>query len=531
MKKRGFILCFFLLSASAWAQDVYHNPILYADYSDPDVIRVGSDYYLAASSFNCTPGLPILHSKDLVNWTLIGHALPRLPQTDVYARPQHGDGVWAPSIRYHDGWFYIYYPDPDYGIYMVRSKTPASGWSAPVLVLSGKGRIDPCPLWDEDGKVYLVYAWAGSRAGVNSLLTICRLNAAGDKALDEGKMVYDGHDRNPTIEGPKLYKRNGYYYIFAPAGGVTGGWQLALRSRDIYGPYEERVVLAQGHTPVNGPHQGAWVETPAGQDWFFHFQDRGPYGRILHLEPMRWVRDWPVIGSDGEPVATWRKPDVGRTYPAATQATSDEFDTDTLGLQWQWHANPMLQWSALIRGSHFLRLFAMKAPGANLWDVPNLLLQKFPGPDFTVTTKVRLTGDKVGLLIMGGDYSYLMLEKQAQGFQVAQMVCMGAEAGNKEAQAGEGVAADSVAYLRVQVRLTSAVGGPAAAEAGPVSAEGGAVNAECRFSYSPDGKSFTPVGQPFFARPDKWIGAKVGLFCVGTNRGYADIDWFRFDKL
>ncbi|HEY4108615.1 glycoside hydrolase 43 family protein, partial [Puia sp.] len=218
-----------------WVADrgdgTYKNPILYADYSDPDAVRVGDDYYMTASSFNCIPGLPILHSRDLVNWRIIGHALSRQEPGEVYDKPEHGDGVWAPSIRYFRGEFYIYYPDPDYGIYVVTARNPAGPWSKPVLVVGGKGLIDPCPLFEEDGKgghrVWLVNAWAASRAEVNSLLTIRPLRPDGLSVAGEGRMVYDGHDRQPTIEGPKLYKRNGYYYIFAPAGGVTTGWQLA----------------------------------------------------------------------------------------------------------------------------------------------------------------------------------------------------------------------------------------------------------------------------------------------------------------
>ena len=159
-------------------------------------------------------------------------------------------------------------------------------------------------------------------------------------------MVFDGHDAHPTVEGPKFYKRNGFYYIFAPAGGVPTGWQLVLRSKNIYGPYEEKIVLAQGNTTVNGPHQGAWVDTQTGEDWFLHFQDKGAYGRIVHLQPMIWKNDFPVIGVDkdgdgtGEPVLTYKKPNVGKTYPIETPPDSDEFDDAKLGLQWQWHANP-----------------------------------------------------------------------------------------------------------------------------------------------------------------------------------------------
>ncbi|WP_315817294.1 glycoside hydrolase 43 family protein [Paraflavitalea speifideaquila] len=302
----GFSQTTFPLS-KVWVADngngTYKNPVINADYSDPDAIRVGDDYYLIASSFDAVPGLPILHSKDLVNWRIIGHALKRQPPFDHFSKTQHGNGVWAPAIRYHKGEFYIYYPDPDFGIYVTRAKSIQGPWTDPVLVEAGKGLIDPCPLWDEGGKVYLAHAYAGSRAGIKSLLVIKEMEATGTKVINEGVLVYDGHELDATIEGPKLYKHNGYYYIFAPAGGVSTGWQLVLRSKNIYGPYERKIVMEQGATPINGPHQGAWVQTPAGEDWFLHFQDKEAYGRVVHLQPMKWINNWPVIGVDKEGMA------------------------------------------------------------------------------------------------------------------------------------------------------------------------------------------------------------------------------------
>ncbi len=281
--------------SKVWVADkgngTYKNPVLNADYSDPDAVRVGDDFYMVSSSFEDVPGLPILHSKDLVNWTLLTHALKRQPPFEHFSKTQHGNGVWAPAIRYHNNEFYIYYPDPDFGIYVVKAKNAAGPWSNPVLVEGGKGLIDPCPLWDDNGQTYLVHAYAGSRAGIKSIIVVKKMNAEGTKVLDEGKLVYDGHETDATIEGPKIYKRNNFYYIFAPAGGVPTGWQLVLRSKNIYGPYERKVAMDQGKSPVNGPHQGAWVNTQTGEDWFLHFQDKEAYGRVVHLQPMKWVND------------------------------------------------------------------------------------------------------------------------------------------------------------------------------------------------------------------------------------------------
>lgn len=520
-----------LAQSATWMADLgngsYKNPVLHADYSDPDAIRVGDDYYMTASSFNCMPGLPILHSKDLVNWRLINHALPKLEPENVYNMPQHGNGVWAPSIAYYNNTFYIYYPDPDYGIFMISAKDPAGVWSKPVLVLPGKGIIDPATLKDDNGQLYLAVSWAGSRAGINSLLTIYKLNADGTETTDEGKHVYDGHGIDHTVEGPKLYKRKGYYYIFAPAGGVATGWQLVLRARDIYGPYERKVVMDQGSTPVNGPHQGAWVQTPAGESWFLHFQDKGAYGRVVHLQPVQWKNDWPVTGVDkdgdgkGEPVLTHRKPAIAKNYPVVAPAESDEFNTDTPGLQWQWQANPKIQWSALLRGTGYLRLFAYPSDsGSNLSAVPNLLLQKFPAPAFTATAKLTWTVEwevwqqkKAGLLIMGTDYAYLSISKNEKGYLVSQVICKDALNGKAEETIEQRPVKDATVYLRVQLRTP---------------------DAQCIFSYSEDGKHYKPIGKPFIAQPGKWTGGKVGLFSTarpGVRIGaYADVDWFRMER-
>jgi beta-xylosidase len=489
-------------------QGAYTNPIIDADYSDPDVIRVGDDFYLTASSFNCVPGLPILHSKDLVNWKIIGHALQRQPPPDVFAKPQHGNGVWAPSIRFHNNEFYIFYGDPDFGIYMVKARNAAGPWSEPLLVRPAKGWIDPAPFWDDDGNVYLVHAWANSRSGIKSILTINRMSPDGTKLLDDGRIVFDGRINHPTIEGPKLYKRNGYYYIFAPAGGVSTGWQTVLRSKNIYGPYEDRIVMDRGRTEINGPHQGGWVETVSGESWFIHFQDRSAYGRVVHLQPMKWVDDWPVIGEDpdgdgkGQPVLTYRKPNVGREYPVQAPQTSDEFVSNKLGLQWQWHANPVDNWMRLNQGR--LRLNAVPQDTQNLWAAPNLLLQKFPSRTFSVMTLVDgshlSAGERSGLLIMGRDYSYIAIDGQ-------RLVRVNYVNAIETENAVVELKRKSV-FLRVSVN-----------------------DGICEFSYSTDGKNFNPLGEKFTAKPGMWIGAKVGLFSIGSKNGYADYDWFRIAPL
>lgn len=526
--------------SEVWVPDLgngyYKNPIINADYSDPDVIAVGDDYWMTASSFCNMPGLPILHSNDLVNWEIVNHAVKRLEPAEYFNSARHGDGVWAPAIRYHEGTYYIYWGDPDFGIFMVKTQDPLGEWDAPVLVAETKGIIDTCPFWDEDGKAYLVNGWAKSRGDLNSLLTLTPMSPDGTRLIGETVAVYDGiPDGNHTIEGPKMYKRNGYYYILAPAGGVGAGWQVALRSKNPYGPYEAKIVQAQGSTDINGPHQGAWVTTPEGEDWFIHFQDKGTIGRVTHLNPVHWVEDWPVIGVDndgdgcGEPVKKYRKPKTSRKVAISTPADSDDFNSPTLGRQWQWFANYQLPFGFPTPDGYF-RLYGhtLSPDFVNMREVPNILTQKFPNDTFTATAKVTVSatedGQQSGLIVMGRDYARLAVEKAGNDFIIKLIECKSSDKNKPETSEtiatlpasrinGEGGRAtqDIDLWLRVKVGK----------------------DYKCTFSYSTDGKKYTECGKPFTARQGHWIGATVGFFSVqpaGKNRGWIDIDDFRISK-
>jgi beta-xylosidase len=345
----------------------------------------------------------------------------------------------------------------------------------------------------------------------------------GTELFDSGAIVYDGHAEDTTIEGPKLYKRHGYYYIFAPAGGVPTGWQVVLRSRHIFGPYERRKVLQQGSTAVNGPHQGAWINTGTGQDWFLHFQDRGWLGRVVHLEPMKWVDDWPEIGdmstgAVGQPVLTYRKPRTLHKAALENPADSDEFNGSTLGPQWQWQANPEPTWGFPSEALGALRLMAipMSPHAHNLWESPAVLMQKVPAPRFVATTKLRATflhrEDRAGLVLMGRDYGALVLAKTEHGDVIRQVLCVSADVGAAERIEAEVPVSQNDIYLRVEVN------------------EG-----QTSFSYSFDGNEFRPIGQSFMAQSGVWVGAKIGIFSAGSidqgEFGYADFDWFRMTEL
>jgi beta-xylosidase/pectate lyase len=532
-----------------WVPDrgdgTFTNPVIYADYSDPDVVQVGDEYFLVASSMNTVPGLPILRSRDLVNWRLVGHALPRLVPEDVFSAVQPGKGVWAPSIRHHDGKFWIYWGDPDFGIYVVTASNAAGPWSPPVLVQAGKGLIDPCPLWDDDGKVYLVHAWARSRAGFANVLTLVRLTPDGLKAADEGTVIING-DKIPgyrTLEGPKFYKRAGYYWIFAPAGGVKPGWQSVFRSRTVDGPYDDRIVLEQGKTDINGPHQGGWVTTAGGEDWFVHFQDLGAYGRVVHLQPMAWREDgWPVMGIDpdgdgrGEPVRTRAKPKVRAAAKVEVPATSDEFDLPRLGLQWQWQANPRDGWLSLSAAPGALRLFSQATSAAdNLWLAPNLLMQKLPAEQFVATAALRFSpkadGESAGLLVFGPDYAWVGLRRVDGQLRLVVRSLKGAKDARGDSPEEESVN-EPAAGPTLLLRVTMTPGGKYRFSVGTeaaVQASGAGVGQASSLPVA-----FRPVGGEYVAKAGDWVVAKVGLFAVGrpgsTTLGHADWDFVRVGK-
>ena len=299
-------------------------------------------------------------------------------------------------------------------------------------------------------------------------------------------VLIDGHEEHPTSEGTKLYKRNGYYYLMHPAGGVPTGWQVVQRSKNIYGPYELKITLAQGKTAINGPHQGAWVETPEGESWFFHFQDVGVAGRIVHLQPVKWVNDWPEMGYKGEPVSKYGTPDKNvKSY--ANFAHRDEFDKLELGLDWQWAGGQVRpQWFFCDAANSRLRLYS-----APRWEdiMPNMLLQKIPAVAFTATARVRFAPNK---------------DKKMVGAEQAGLVVFGRKTFTLQVPV-----TDEWCYLRLVMDDKQ----------------------KGQFYTSSDGKNWTKSGELFQAVEGHWIGAQVGLFCTRDDRkfndaGWMDVDWF-----
>ena len=544
--KRIIAIAALLWCLGAAAGDRYTNPILHQDWSDPDVCRVGDDYYMTASSFNFMPGLPVLHSRDLVNWDLVGAALPGYGRRRFLV--QHGKQVWAPSIRWHDGWFYILFGDPDRGIFRVRAKDPAGPWEEPVCVIESTGYIDPCPLWDSDGRTYISFAAAGSRAGIKSIVFVAETDPECTRIIGKPRIVFDGHDTQPTIEGTKFYKREGTYYLFCPAGGVSTGWQTVLRSGSPWGPWEEHIAMAWAPGTVNGPHQGAWIDTPSGGDWFIHFQDKGAYGRIVHLQPMRWMQDgWPVIGEDpdgdgtGQPVSSWEAP-LPLTRPQDSGIPGSAAGPWGLGLEWQYPSVPSPNWHHVLAGGG-IRLYSVQQRFNGLWNCHNLLQRKFPAERFTVTARLtfrpnpKLQGEKAGFAVTGSDYAALRLTDTLGVALLELVLCEGASKGaHEEATVIAGLPWDKVTPVypfasgnvpearypegrqaSVWVRL----------EVRPKEVEGNVPDALCQLLWSTDGKRFDKAGERFRAVPDMWSGACFGFFCnrYGTinDSGWLDV--------
>ncbi len=472
----------------------YVNPVVNADFSDPDVIRVGEKYYMVASDFHFI-GMQVLESDDMVNWRYASQVYSRFDEPGWDTNQHYAGGSWAPAIRYHDGKFFIFFCTPDEGLYMSTSADAHGPWSPLHLVKRVEKWEDPCPFWDDDGRAYL----GRSRHGAGPII-VHRMTPDGKQLLDEGVTVYTG----PVAEGTKFLKRNGFYYLIIPEGGVGQGWQTVLRAKNIYGPYERRVVLEQGSTQVNGPHQGALVDTPDGQWWFYHFQETPVLGRVVHLQPAGWLDDWPYMGVDidgngvGEPVIQWQRPlpktAAKQQSHANSVSTPREDFNSPLALQWQWNHNPAdAQWSLSERDG-WLTVHAL--PADSLKACRNMLTQKVVGYRSESTTLVEARGNCFAGLFCSGK-QFLGIGLCPQGLFIERN--------------GERTLVKSGNMPKVYLRVTN----------------------DCRrnehqFSYSTDGRHFVPVGNAFTMRAGYWKGIRVGVFCYGQE-GLAQFGFFLHD--
>ena len=487
MKRNFFslslLLAWMAFAPGAMAQVV--NPVLPTDFSDPDVIRVGEKYYMTCSEFHYM-GMPILESDNLVDWRVIAQVYDSIPLPGYGSMQRYAQGTWAPTLRYHDGKFWIFVCTPYDGLFMTTAEHPEGPWEPLYCVKKVEKWEDPCPFWDEDGQAYLGHSLHGAGP-----IIVHRMSPDGRQLLDDGVVVY----RGPVAEGTKFHKRDGWYWLSIPEGGVGTGWQMALRSRSIYGPYEGRRVLEQGSTDVNGPHQGALVDTPDGNWWFFHFQDTQPLGRIVHIQPVVWEKDsFPRIGIDydgngiGEPV---RVVEGLSRHDRRGGYVGDEVTSFT-DLQWQWNHNPRLA-NVQVRSTS-LRLRSL--PARHVREALNQYTLKTYGFESRATVTLCYAamkpGQRAGLECLGRTFRAVGVEMREENGKRCPYVYTET---NDEVVTYALLPFTGTEADKVQLTLTIN------------SAEN-----RHQFWFSTDGYSRRSCGPEFSQRTGDWKGSRVGLF-------------------
>ena len=510
------------LSGNAFAQKMhsdngdgtYTNPVIAADFPDPDVILVDSTYYMVNTTMFVFPGVTLLKSHDLVNWEYCCNAVPRFdfsPCYDLDGCNRYGHGQWATSLKYHDGKFRLLFITLDEGGFLCTAAKPEGPWQIRKLP---KGFYDPGLFFDEDGRIYVAHGYG--KIHVTELDT--NFAPKGNDSL-----VYTGDIRG-GLEGTHVYKINGYYYLYSTYGGLDG-FQAALRSKSIYGPYEQKVVIRDTTHGVHyGIHQGALIKTQTGEWWTMLFVDSGPFGRFPSLQPVTWVDGWPMVGVNGKAVVIYKKPNVGREYQATTLPTSDEFDASALGLQWGWNHNPDSTAWSLTEHPGYLRLRAARVVDS-LPKARNTLTQRmfaFYSDTLASVGSTRMDiaqmkeGDIAGLAVFQDPYAFVGI-KRTNGRNYVVMV-----------NNGKTIDSSGVEGATVYFRASAIHGSGAAPLYGGITAPGSGI---ASFSYSLDNRSFTKIGNELHMRFNLRVftGNKFCLFNYATagTGGYVDFDWFR----
>ena len=520
MKKLHLICALLALlpqALQAWSPDngngTFTNPLMWGDWPDPDVIRVGDDFYMVSTSMHYVPGSPIARSKDLVNWKMVGYAVDRYdedPRYDMKGGQLYLNGSWANSIRHHNGKFYVAFCTP-YGLGIEKghfsvceAEKPEGPWKRTIFP---EYLYDPGLFFDDDGRVYVVH-------GQHDLY-LTELNADVKSVKGQPVKIWDkGFKDSKTLgggfgmEGAHMYKIKGKYYITCPAGG-TGGWQICLRADNINGPYEHKLIMDDDSSyPGNGLHQGGMIQLQNGDWWFIIMQDRGPVGRVPYLDPVTWVDGWPMLGANGKDLITYPKPNVGKTYPVKTPATTDEFDAKKLGLQWQWNHNPdNAKWSLTERPG-FLRLKAL--PAKDLKEARNTLTQRVQGPNSEGTVEMDVTGMKdgnvAGFGIFQSPYAYVAVRQEGDTRSI--IMC---NDGKVVETPVENFTGDKL-WIRARAMDKDFT---------------------ARFYYSTDGKNFHPIGDTLkMGLGLSWTANRFALLNFTTKEegadGQADFNWFRY---
>lgn len=518
------IICFLLfllfyipgMAQQVWSPDngngTFTNPLMWGDWPDPDIIRVGDDFYLISTSMHYVPGSPIAKSKDLVNWEIVGYPVERYdedPRFDMKGGTLYLNGSWANTIKHHNGKFYVGFCTPknwgwDKGNFSICiADKPEGPWERTIFP---EFLYDPGLFFDDDGKVYVAHG--------QGTLYLTELNADAKSVKGKDVKIWDKGFKNANefgggfgMEGAHMYKVNGKYYITCPAGG-TEGWQICLRSDNIYGPYEHKLIINDSSSyPPNGLHQGGMVQLKNGDWWFIIMQDRGAIGRVPVLLPVEWKDGWPMLGSGNKDVITYKKPNVGKVYPIKSPATTDEFTKQKLGLQWQWNHNPDNEkWSLTERKGH-MRLKASYADSLKV--ARNTLTQRVQGPNSEGSVEIDLTGLKDGNVAGFGVFQFPYAFVAVEQTNGQRRIIMNNN--DKIIEQIDNFKGDKI-WVRARVTDRDFI---------------------AKFYYSTDGENFFVIGNDLKMQLELyWTANRFALFNYSKTRtgvdGYADFNWFRF---
>ena len=495
------------LSMSDLGNGRYKNPVIYADFPDPDVIRVDDTYYMVSTTMHHFPGATIVKSKDLVNWEYCAQPLAELSTADRYSllnnQNAYAAGMWACSMKYHNGKFHILINGNDAGGWLLTATDPEGKWEQRKLARS---YYDPGMLFD-NGKVYVA-------CGIGNI-QICELDEDFNY-IREQNVIKD----KDGLEGCHFYKIGDYYYIYATYGGWPSG-QAVFRSKNVFGPYEEKMLVEKTiDGKPNTVHQGALFDTPSGQWWTIMQEDLGAFGRMPNLQPVQWKDEWPIVGNNGKPFASYSKPDTGVEALAKALPTNDNFRSYPLGQQWQWNHNADDGAWSLFERPGWLRL-KTSGTASKLPQARNMLTQRifaFHGKESTASKgTVRLDvsqlqeGDRAGICILQDPYAMLAVEVKDGKRRLVWQQDIVRDAGSfTPAERTQAVQIDSVVYLRATITKSTD---------------------KTQFYYSLDNKTYTKIGSEtkMSFNLTVFVGARFGLFCYATqegSEGYADFDWF-----
>jgi beta-xylosidase/poly(3-hydroxybutyrate) depolymerase len=497
---------------AAAQEGTYQNPVIFADFPDPDVIRVDDTYYMVSTTMVNFPGATILKSKDLVNWAYCAQPLEQLSTKDRYnllnGENAYASGMWACSMKYHDGRFYILINGNDAGGFVLTATDPEGRWEKRQL---SRIYYDPGMLFD-NGKVYVA-------CGIGNI-QMCELDEDFNY-IREKRVISD----REGLEGCHLYKIGDYYYIYATYGGWPSG-QAVFRSKNIFGPYEERMLMEKWiNNSPNTIHQGALIDV-AGKDgavkewWTILQQDLGCLGRMPNLQPVTWVDEWPILGNNGTPYTTYSRPHVETEATGETMPTSDGFRSYPLGMQWQWNHNPDNGAWSLYERPGWLRL-RTSGTADRLTQARNMLTQRIYGyhnaPERESTGTIRLDtshleeGDRAGICILQDPYAAIAVEVKN---------------GRKQITWWQDELTTNENFTAKRMRTTKDIGDVVYLRAAITYG-----SSKTQFYYSLDNLTYTKLGgqTTLGFNLSVFVGARFGLFCYNEQPGgggYADFDWF-----